>query len=450
MANTIQFLGAAEVVTGSSYLVSTDSAKFLVDCGLFQGAAAADRRNYRPFPYDPTKINFLILTHAHLDHCGLIPKLYRDGFRGKIYSTPATLDLAKAILTNAAQIQEHGVTDKQLEALFIKRDATNSFKLFETYDYGKTFSPTPEIKVRFQDAGHILGAAIVEVWLGKIKLVFSGDLGNSPVPIMRDPTTISEANYVICESTYGNRLHEAPATREKNLLAAIRQAAKDNAKLIIPSFALERSQDLLYTINNLKNSGQLPNIPVILDSPLASEITDVYKRYTKLFDADFQKYLKTDRDLFDFPGFRQARTTLQSKALNEMPGAAVIIAGSGMADAGRVQHHLLHQLGNSKNQVLFVGFQTPGTLGRQLVNHAQQVRIFRNRVTVKAQIKELGAFSAHADQKGLLNWLSGFTTQPTIFLTHGENEAREALAKKVFAKLRLKPVIPALGDYRSL
>jgi metallo-beta-lactamase family protein len=447
---TIQFLGAAGLVTGSSYLVTATPAKFLVDCGLFQGEAAADRRNYRPFSYDPAKINFLILTHAHLDHCGLIPKLYRDGFRGKIYSTPATLDLAKAILTNAAQIQEHGVTDKQLEALFIKRDATNSFKLFETYEYGKIFSPAPNIKVKFSDAGHILGAAIVEVWLKQTKLVFSGDLGNSPVPIMRDPATISEANYVICESTYGDRLHEAPATREKNLLAAIQQAAKDNAKLIVPSFALERSQDLLYTINNLKNSGQLPNISVILDSPLASEITDIYKRYTRLFDADFQKYLRTDRDLFDFPGFRRARTTLQSKALNEMPGAAVIIAGSGMADAGRVQHHLLHQLGNSKNQVLFVGFQTPGTLGRQLVNRAQQVRIFRQRVTVKAQIKELGAFSAHADQKGLLNWLSGFTTRPTIFLTHGENEAREALAKEITTQLKLKPIIPSMGEYQRL
>ncbi|MBN2585176.1 MBL fold metallo-hydrolase [Patescibacteria group bacterium] len=450
MANTIQFLGAAGVVTGSSYLVSTDSAKFLIDCGLFQGAAAADRKNYQSFPYNPTKINFLILTHAHLDHCGLIPKLYRDGFRGRIYTTPATFDLAQAILTNAAQIQEHGVTDKQLEALFIKRDATNSFKLFETHEYGKTFSPMPGIKVRLNDAGHILGAAIVEVWIQGQKLVFSGDLGNSPVPIMKDPTIIRDANYVICESTYGDRLHEPPSAREKNLLATIKQAARDGAKLIIPSFALERSQDLLYTLNNFRNSGVLPNIPVILDSPLASQITDIFKRYTKLFDADFQRYLKTDKDLFDFPGFRQTRTKFQSKALNQLSGAAVIIAGSGMADAGRVQHHLLHHLDEPRTQVLFVGFQTPNTLGRRLINGARQVRIMRHRITVKAQIKELGAFSAHADQAGLLRWLSGFTSKPTVFLTHGENISREALAKKVLSKLKLKAVIPAMGEIKTI
>ncbi|MFA5270562.1 MAG: MBL fold metallo-hydrolase [Patescibacteria group bacterium] len=462
--NTIQFLGATEVVTGSSYLVSTDSVKFLVDCGLFQGEAAADRKNYRPFPYDVKKINFLILTHSHLDHCGLIPKLYRDGFRGKIFATPATFDLAKAILTNAAQIQEHGVTDKQLEALFIRRDATNSFKLFETYEYGKTFSPAPNIKIKFNDAGHILGAAIVEVWIGNPpssrqtgttgragqKIVFSGDLGNSPVPIMKDPTIIKEANYVICESTYGNRLHEAPTTREKNLLSAIKQAARDNAKLIIPSFALERSQDLLYTLNNFRNSGVLPNIPVILDSPLASEITDIYKRYTKLFDADFQKYLKTDKDLFDFPGFKQTRTVPQSKAINEMSGAAVIIAGSGMADAGRVQHHLLHHLDEPKTQVLFVGFQTPGTLGRRLINGDKLVSIMRHRITVKAQIKEAGAFSAHADQAGLITWLSGFTTKPIVFLTHGEEPAREALSKKISTKLKLKTIIPTMGESKTI
>jgi len=352
--------------------------------------------------------------------------------------------------------------------LFIKRDATNSFKLFETYEYGKVFSPISNIKVKLNDAGHILGAAIVEVWIGNsdvgsspwtldighygeaVKLVFSGDLGNSPVPIMKDPTIIKEADYVVCESTYGNRLHEPPSTREKNLLAAIQQAKRDNAKLIIPSFALERSQDLLYTLNNFRNNGTLPDIPVILDSPLASEITDIYKRYTKLFDADFQRYLKTDKDLFDFPGFRQTRTVVQSKTINELTGAAVIIAGSGMADAGRVQHHLRHQLGNSKNQVLFVGFQTPGTLGRQLLSGLKQVRIFRQRVIVKAQIKELGAFSAHADQAGLLKWLSGFTSQPIVFLTHGEDPAREALANQIARQLKLKTVIPVMGELKTI
>jgi len=449
MTVTIKFIGAAGMVTGSSYLVTTSTAKFLVDCGLFQGGYDADRKNYQPFPYDPKQLDFVILTHAHLDHCGLIPKLHRDGFAGKIYSTPASRDIAEALLTDAAHIQEHGATEKQIAALFISKDVAAVLRQFDTHDYGKSVT-IGNIKFRFQDAGHILGASIVEIWADGKKLVFSGDLGNSPVPVMNDPTVIPDADYVICESTYGNRLHEPPSQREKKLLAAIRHAHKRNAKLIIPAFALERSQDLLYTLNLFRNTHQMPNIPVILDSPLAIKVTNIYRRYTKLFDISFQKYLKTDKDLFSFPGFTPTLTTQESKTINDLQGAAVIIAGSGMADGGRVQHHLVHQLKYPDNQILFVGFCTPGTLGRKLIEGATKVRIRDQVVTVKATVHSINAFSAHADQKGLVGWLAGFTTNPTVILTHGEDTAREILSSKIRRQLKRQTIVPKIGQVVTL
>lgn len=437
------------MVTGSSYLVTTSAGKFLVDCGLFQGSRAASQKNYQPFPFAPSEIDFLILTHAHLDHCGLTAKLVRDGFKGKIYSTPATAELAHAILTDAAQIQEHGVSDQEIEILFSQRDVDQALTRFESFAYGK-MATAGNIKFRFQDAGHILGAAIVEIWVDNKKIVFSGDLGNSPVPVMKDPTPIGDADYVICESTYGDRLHEPAANREKKLLAAVRHAHKRHSKLIIPSFALERSQDLLYTFNLFRNTNQMPQIPVILDSPLAIKITQIYKKYTKLFDENFQQLLKVDKDLFSFPGFRQTVTTEESKSINSLAGPAVIIAGSGMADGGRIRHHLIHHIGDPNNQVVFVGFCTPGTLGRKLIEGATKVRIMDQVVTVRAAIRSINSYSAHADQLGLIKWLSSFTTNPTVILTHGEDHAREILSNKVTRQLKRSVIIPKIGQTVSL
>lgn len=443
MALSLQFLGAAGDVTGSSFLVRTDAQAFLVDCGLFQGQWQNRLHNDEPFIYDPKKINFLILTHAHLDHCGLIPKLYHQGFRGKIYCTPATADLAKAILSDSAQIREHGVNDLQIEALFSYQDTLDSFKLFKTYNYNQPFKDG-ETKICLQDAGHILGSATVEIWISGKKLVFTGDLGNSPVPILRDPTVISEADYVISESTYGNRLHETVDLREKKLVSAIEYAQRHKTKLIIPSFALERAQDLLYILNQLKNQGKFSNLPVILDSPLASKITAIYKKYTPLFDEEFQKQLKSDPDLFSFKGFEETATKDESKALNDLVGPAIYIAGSGMADAGRVQHHILHQGNNPNNQIIFVGFQVPGTLGRKLIDGDTRVRILDHFMTVKAKIILINAFSAHADQAGVLKWLKNFKTKPAVFLVHGEEESRTILAKKITQQFKLKVQLPKL------
>ncbi|MBU1083257.1 MBL fold metallo-hydrolase [Patescibacteria group bacterium] len=443
MSLSLQFLGAVGGVTGSNFLARTDTQAFLIDCGLFQGNSQNRAHNDEPFAYDPKEIDFLILTHAHLDHCGLIPKLYHQGFRGKIYCTPATAELAKEILSDSAHIREHGANELQIEALFSYQDTLDAFKLFKTYNYNQPFKDG-EIKICLQDAGHILGSAMVEVWASGKKLVFTGDLGNSPVPILRDPTKILEADYVVSESTYGSRLHEAVDLRSKKLVTAIEYAQRHKAKIIIPSFALERTQDLLYILNQLKNQKKFTNLPVFLDSPLAGRITAIYKKYTPLFDEEFQKQLKSDPDLFSFKGFKETATRTESMALNDLVGPAIYIAGSGMADAGRVQHHILHQGNNPNNQIIFVGFQVPGTLGRKLVDGLTRVRVMDHFITVKAKIGSINAFSAHADQKGVLNWLNNFKTQPTVFLVHGEQKSREILAEKITKQLKLKAILPKL------
>lgn len=443
---SIQFLGAAGTVTGSSYLVDTGTVKFLVDCGLFQGDSDSRVRNFSKFPYDPSQIDFLILTHAHLDHCGLIPKLFRDGFRGTIHATPATFDLTRSILSDAAHIQEHGATDRQVETLFDVGDAEASFELFQTHPYDRVFKPQEGISVTFRDAGHILGSAMCEIQLAGKKIVFSGDIGNSPIPIMKNPTPIPEADIVICESTYGDRNHEPSSQRAKQLLSIIKTAYKTQGKVIIPSFALDRTQDLLYTLNLFKNQGQMPDMPVILDSPLAIKITDIYRKYTKLFDEEFQTTLKSDPTPFSFPDFIQTTSREESKELNTLEGPAVIIAGSGMADAGRVQYHLLHHIRRPETQVVFVGFQTPGTLGRKLVEGMKRVRIVDSMVAVRAQILRIESFSSHADQKGILKWLAYFKTKPTVFLTHGEDGPRQVLSSLITQKLKLSVHMPHKGE----
>lgn len=450
MNTSIRFLGACGMVTGSNYLVSHGQTKLLVDCGLFQGDWVNRKRNYEPFAFDPTKVDFMVLTHAHLDHCGRIPKLYREGFRGKIYCTPATAELAKTILTDAAQIQEHGVRDDQIAELFNRQDALNATKLFHQLEYKTEYKINPQIKICLQDAGHILGSAFVEVWLNDKKLVFSGDLGNSPVPILRNPTIIKEANYVICESTYGDRLHTPVQHREKDLLQAALFAKQHNSVIVIPSFALERTQDLLYTFNLLINQKEFPKIPVILDSPLAADITTIYKKYTHLFDEDFQKYLKTDKDLFDFPGLQITKTVDESRKLNDLTGTAIIMAGSGMADAGRVPHHILHHASDPNTQLIFTGFQVPGTTGRKILDGAKRVKIYKYYANIRAKVSNIDAFSAHADQTGILNWLSGFRTQPTILITHGDDISRQVLADKINKQLKLKTHQPKLKEILPL
>lgn len=438
------------MVTGSNYLITLDNTKFLVDCGLFQGDRANKERNYEPFLFNPAEIDFVILTHAHLDHCGRLPKLYREGFRGKIYCTPPTAELAKIILTDAAQIQEHGVTEEQIEILFNRADANNTTKLFRKLKYNTPLQITPKIKLRFQDAGHILGSALVELWLGDKKIVFSGDLGNSPVPILKDPTIIKEADYVVCESTYGNRLHAPISARSQDIIDAVKFAKKHNSMIIMPSFAMERTQDLLYTFNLLINEKKIRRIPVILDSPLASALTPIYKNHTDLFDKDFQKYLKTDPDLFDFPGLEITKTTMQSKKLNTCKEATVIIAGSGMADAGRVPHHILHHGSNPTTQIIFTGYQVAGTTGRRILDGVKKLNIYGHHATINAHVKNIESFSAHADQKGLLNWLSGFTTRPTVFITHGEDESRKILSTKITQQLKLVNTQPQLNEVIEL
>jgi metallo-beta-lactamase family protein len=429
-------------VTGSSYLVAGSDTSFLVDCGMFQGYLESAANNAAAFLFDPKEIDFLILTHAHLDHCGLIAKLYKHGFRGAIHATLATAELTRPILSNACFIQEQEGREKGVDPQFRLQDARGAFELFDTHQYGETFSPSHAVTAKFSDAGHILGSAMTELWLEDSKLVFSGDVGNSPIPIMREPTAITEADVVVCESTYGDRLHEGATQRSQRLLDAALQAFRTGGKLIIPSFAMDRAQDLLYTFNNLRNSGELPDLPVFLDSPLASEITRIYERYTGLFDEEFQLSLQHDPTPFSFTGFAETPERVASQRLNSIKGPAIIIAGSGMADGGRVRFHLLRHLGESDAQVVFVGFQAKGTLGRELVEGARQVQIMDHSVRVRAQVQNIEAFSSHADQAGLVKWLSNFETQPRVFLTHGENTAREALGSLTGQQLQLQVELP--------
>ncbi|MEA1909846.1 MAG: MBL fold metallo-hydrolase [Patescibacteria group bacterium] len=450
MAVKMTFLGATEMVTGSNYLIESEKTKLLVDCGFFQGNREISKKNYDNFAYDPRKIDFVILTHAHLDHCGRLPKLYKDGFRGPVYCTPATAELTTEILTDAAQIQEHGASDREIEILFNTEHAKGIVRLFKPVEYGHEIKPSKDTTVRLKDAGHILGSSLVELWVEDKKIVFSGDLGNSPVPILRDPEIIEEADYVICESTYGNRLHEPVEHRSTKLLEAAKYAAKHNAPLLVPSFALERTQDLLYTINKLKNAKIFPDIPVILDSPLAIRITDIYKKYTHLFDEGFQNQLKTDSDLFDFPKLEISKSSQDSRKLNDMHKAMIIIAGSGMADAGRIPHHILHHIDQVHTQLMFTGFQVPGTLGRKITDGAKNIKIGKYYINIRGKVGNINAFSAHADQAGVIRWLSGFKTKPKVFLTHGEDEPRRVLAAKIQEELKVSSYIPTLSETVTL
>jgi metallo-beta-lactamase family protein len=440
----IQFLGAAGFVTGSSYLVTHDKGRFLVDCGFFQGDKKTEAHNYEEFKYDPSAIDFLLLTHAHLDHSGLIPKLYKAGFRSPIYTTQATTELTAIVLTDAAGIQENGAREDQMEELFGTEDAESALKLFKQIDFDTETILPGDIRVRFVEAGHILGAASIEVWVDDKKIVFSGDLGNSPVPLMKAPTLIAEADYVVCESTYGGKIHEDSSHRAAQLTEILMDAKATDGKVLIPVFALERTQDVLYELDQLFEAHPELAIPVYLDSPMAIRATGVFKKHYDLLDSDFQRHRNIDIDPLAFENLTYTNTADQSKGLNNMSGPMIILAGSGMADAGRILHHLKNHLGQSNTHVVFVGFQVEGTLGSQLVSRSKSVKIFGEHIDVKAKIYDIESFSAHADQNGLMAWLEGFTTSPQIFLTHGEEESRQALLALITKKLNPKVQLPEL------
>lgn len=453
----IRFFGAARTVTGSSYYLEMPGLAFVVDCGMFQGNRKLQERNtLTHFP--PVKdLPYLLLTHAHIDHCGLIPLLVKKGFCGKILCTAGTKDLCELMLKDSAHVQQMDAEWQNrrnlrsgrghVEALYTMKEAENSLRYFLPVSYDELIQLTPDVQVKFRDAGHILGSAIIECWWKeggeKFKLVFSGDLGSLKQPIIKDPSTVEEADFLLIESTYGNRLHKSFEDTEEELLEVVKQAFRDREKVIIPAFAVERTQDIIYTLGNLSRREQLPPIPIYVDSPLATSTTEVFRRYTSYFDEESRAMLANGSDPLDLPGLRFSRTSEESKAINETREAAIIISASGMCDAGRIKHHLKHNIWRAGAHIVFTGYQAVGTLGREIVEGKKLIKILGEEVQVKAHIHTLGGFSAHADQKGLLTWLANLKNpRMKLFVVHGEEKVALEFAGAVKERFTFDVVVP--------
>jgi len=438
----IKFLGACGTVTGSMYLIEHRGKKILVDAGVFQGEY--EEKNFEPFDFDPYEIDYILLTHAHLDHVGRLPKLVKEGFEGKIIGTSPTLDLARIILLDAAKLQ-HEEYETALrknarkgkdtpEPLFTLEDAVATFSFFSTpAKYDQKIVLFDDFTVTFRDAGHILGSAFLEIETKDAKVIFSGDLGNRNKPIIRDPETIkmNDASHLIVESTYGSRNHKSVEESKEELKNAILKTV-ERGNVVIPSFAIERAQDLLYYIREFKESGEIPReIKVFLDSPLAISATNIFRAHREVFDDETRELLKRHEDPFSFPNLFFTRTKEASMEINNIKKGAIIIAGSGMCNGGRIKHHLKHNLWREECAVIFVGYQAKGTLGREIVDGAQEVEIYGETIKVNATIYTINGFSAHADQGILVNWISHLNKNANIVITHGEDPERDALEKRL-------------------
>lgn len=457
----IQFCGASTGVTGSCHLITTENHKVLLDCGQFQGGKAQEALNYEDFPFDPAEIDYVILSHAHIDHCGRIPLLIKRGFKGAIYCTDATADLLDVMLKDSGYIHEKEAEWKnkkneragrpKVEPLYTFNDAVDSLTYVKPVLYDQLIELNEEMKIVFNDAGHILGSAITELWVTEndnvSKIVFSGDLGVMERPILRNPTIIKKADYVIMETTYGNRVHPENSMNVKALMDIIRDTAAKGGTTVIPSFAVGRTQELIYELNRVYETDNeyrqaFENIMVYVDSPMATTATEVFKRNAQVFDDETKEYIAKGDNPLDFKNLRFTRTSQESIWLNTNPDPKVIISASGMCDAGRIRHHLKHNLWNRKSSIVFVGYQAEGTLGRMILDGAKEVTLFGEKVQVNAKIYNLEGFSGHADKKGLLAWLKGFQKEPKhIFLVHGEPEAKEAFAETVEKELGYHPIV---------
>ena len=457
----ITFYGAARMVTGSCHMVEACGKKFLIDCGLFQGKMTDEMMNYEDFPFNLNDIDFVILTHAHIDHSGRIPKLYKNGYNGIIYATTATMDLCSIMLADSGHIQEKEIEwvnkkrrragKKENEPMYTAQDGIDSLKLFKGVEYNELVVIDESISFKLVDAGHMLGSSIVELYIkedGKEKrIVFSGDLGNIDMPIINDPTYIDGADYLVMESTYGDRLHGKMEDQSSKLIEIMLDTYERGGNLIIPSFAVGRTQEILYEINKyagLKGIGEkIAKIPVYVDSPLAVSATKVFEENPEYYDEDALRYLLKGDNPLEFQNLHFVESTEESKALNEDTTPKVIISASGMCEVGRIKHHLKHNLYRPESTVLFVGYQAEGTLGKKILSGEKIVKIFGEEIAVNAQIKYLDAFSGHADRDGLLKWIEMMNKKPEIiFLVHGEYEAQQSLKNKIQEDFNIRTIIP--------
>ena len=433
----VHFHGAAGEVTGSMHLVEAAGRRILLDCGMIQGGREAEARNFVPFPFDPASIDALVLSHAHIDHIGRIPRLAWQGFRGPVYIQQAGAELLPVMLLDAASLAENDAErenrrrragEPEAMPLFTREDVDAVLELVRPLPYGTRTQILPGVEIAFRDAGHILGSSIVEVWADGRKLVFSGDLGPHGTPILRDPEQVREADLVLMESTYGDRNHRERLDTIHEFGELLEQAWNARGKVLIPAFAVGRSQELLYWFARYWDEWQLSRWRIFLDSPMAAKVVAIYDRHQALFDADAHAVWKGRPNPFRLPNLHVTASTAESMAINRIEDGAIVIAGSGMANGGRILHHFRHGIDRRGTHVVFVGYQSEGTLGRRLVDGAKWVRIHGHDHRVNARIHTIGGLSAHTDQRGLIAWYEGFEGRPPLVLVHGEDRAREALA----------------------
>jgi metallo-beta-lactamase family protein len=453
MTIKLKFLGGTGSVTGSRYLIEADNTRVLVDCGMYQERQYRSR-DWEPFPVNLKQIDAIFLSHAHLDHCGLLPKLVRDGYRNRVYCTPATKEIAEIILLDSAELLMEDAEYKKRRhrkegkkgpypenPLYTTDDVETSLPLFTTRDYKQPINVKKNIEVTFLEAGHTLGSAILRLRIKDSRdertIIFSGDIGRQNKPILMDPTMIKKADYVVIESTYGDRILEPPTDMAEKLAENINRTVKAGGNIIIPSFALERAQEVLYYLNELLIKNAIPHLMVFLDSPMAIRITEVFRRYEKLMDEETTALMRKGRSPFDFTGLNMVRTTDQSKAINRIKGTVIIIAGSGMCTGGRIKHHLVTNISRPDSTILFV----------EIVDGAQEVRILGQYYPVRAQVVYLQGFSGHADREQLLAWLVGLNNPPKkVFVTHGEPSASKGFASLVQEKTGWSVIVPEYGD----
>jgi metallo-beta-lactamase family protein len=459
----LTFVGAAQEVTGSCFLVEADGLRFLVDCGMFQGGREARERNLKAWPFDPRQIDFVLLTHAHIDHSGLLPRLCALGFRGPIITTPASVDLLSVMLLDSAFIQESEWTRAQRKRsrqpradapalLYTVAQAEACLEQLQGTPYDEELQPHAAVRCRFRDAGHILGSAIIEVWVTEAgrtrKLVFSGDLGQPGRPIVRDPTPIDSADVLVVESTYGNRLHRPLAQTIDELVNVIEDSLRRRqGNIVIPAFALGRTQELLHLLLDLCRQGRLPRLQVFVDSPMANKVTEITWQHKEFLDDESRALLSLRRSHPEWLDLRFTRSVEESMALNRVKAGAIIISASGMCDAGRIKHHLRHNLGRPESAIVIIGYQAAGTLGRRLVDGDRQVRLLGEDIRVRASIHTIGGLSAHADQAALLHWLRHFGSAPQrTFVVHGEAQTACGFADHIANELgwRVEAPTPAM------
>jgi metallo-beta-lactamase family protein len=456
----VRFLGAAKTVTGSKYLLDVEGYRLLIDCGLFQGLKHLRKRNWEDLPQNPDDIDAVVITHSHIDHIGYLPRLFKQGFRGKVHCNPVTSDLMQIMLRDSAKIQEEEAAyasrkgysrHKEPQPLYTVEHAEALFSYFETHPGNTWIDLNASISIRFLNAGHILGSSIVEIQVRgnsqTKRIVFSGDLGRYDQPVLRDPESITAADALFVESTYGDQ-DNPPISPKQALADTVNEAYQNNGCVLIPAFALGRTQLVVYYLKELLEEQKIPTMPVYIDSPMAISVTDLYKKH---FNEHKLRERELEQSVFDYKGLKYCKTAKESKAINDIKKHAIIISASGMCTGGRILHHLFHRLPNKSDTILFVGYQAIGTRGRRILEKEETIRIFGQEVPHHCQVRKISGLSAHADRSELLRWLGNFKESPQhVFITHGEPDAAYALAEALQKQRNWHPVVPDYLEWHEL